>query len=79
MRAGIVRTTLQIIKMFISLCVNPSWEIRVVLNGAILNQATNVRKNATHVKCRVRDCVEEKPNIYFEVVIRGCWSLAGEI
>ena len=51
----------------------------VVLNGAMLNHATNVRKNAIHVKCRVRDCVEEKPNIYFEVVIRGCWSLAGEI
>jgi len=51
--AGMVKATLQI--MSISICeeVNPTIEIRVVLNGAMLNQETKIRKKAIQVKCRI--------------------------
>ena len=48
-----VKATLQIINTWISAEDRPRACMIVVLNGAILNQATKVRKNATQVRCRV--------------------------
>ena len=38
-------------------------DCRVVLKGAMLNQATKVRKKAIHVKCRMACCFLLNPNI----------------
>ena len=52
-RAGMVKATLQTINMLISAKDRPRARMIVVLNGAMLNQATKVRKNATQVRCKV--------------------------
>ena len=39
----------------------------VVLNGAILNQATNEKKNASQDKCRILFCRVSNLNIKFKL------------
>ena len=67
--AGMVKATLEIINTLISAKDRPMECMIVVLNGAMLNHATNVRKNATQVRCRVPHWVLLKPNIV--LTLRG--------
>ena len=61
--AGMVKATLQIISIFIWLADRLKACMIVVLNGAMLNQATKVRKNASQVMCKVLHCCLLKPSM----------------
>ena len=65
-RAGIVRATLQSINMLICSWFRPIVRTRVLLNGAILNQAIKERKKAIHDKRRIWFCWVSKLNINFK-------------
>src|SRR3954452_18800708 len=52
-RAGIVRATLQIRRVLTCSCERCSDRAIELVNGARLNQTTNVRKNDTHVNCNI--------------------------